>query len=301
MVWLLILLAAFGGALGTYAQKALVTRMDPARVLLYNFAAVFAFVWVGVTVFRGVPTAASFDPRIGAIAAANVLAAYAYLVAIRAHVAKSVLLSPLSTAVSTLLGAALFHEWALLSPAEGDGMLRIVGIISAGAALVLFGRNNASAPAKDASGSWLFAAALAMVIWGVANTLIKVFSAEQVPQETFLFSWYSAAAASAALFFAVYRYGMHRMLQPTEKHPATLFLLLLLSALTVGSLWVFFIVSKSAPSVFLFPVHDMLKYGGSAVIGLIVFAERRGFTRNEWLGAACGAFSLLAFILTPLF
>lgn len=300
MAWFLVIFAAFFGAVGTYAQKTLVTRMNPARIIAVNFAIVFAMVAVGTIFSHGMPGAGSFDIRIGALAAINVFAAYLYLIAIRANVTKSVLLSPLSLVVSTLIGVMLFDEWHLLHPATRGGIIRIIGIIAAIAALAMFGQKNNTALSPHAHRSWTIAAAGAMIIWGMVNALIKAFAVDNVPEHIFLFSWYASACAAALLLFAIYRYAFRQEFKAPEKNPTNTLFLFLLAFLTVGSMWFFFLVAKDAPSVFLFPVHDVMKYGGSAAIGLFLFGERHRLSRREWLGVLSGTLAIAAFIIVPL-
>jgi hypothetical protein len=286
MTWLLIVAAAGAGVVSNYFQKHLAAFTSPAAILGVNFPLALFLASVGVFLF-GDREAMVIHPVVLAIGAVNVIAAYLYLHAIRHELAKTTVLAPVMLLTSVLFSAIFLGEWSLLDPRQLPGLLRLAGAVCAAVALALLQAKGT--PKKNTTtSSWFSAALLSMVIWGVTNFLIKLFTVAAMPAEAFILSWYTGTAIAAVFLFS-YRV---RLRDVAGHFPS----FLLLALVTVGSMALFYAVAARAPGVLLFPAHDVLKHGGTLFVGLFLFSERKKINSQEWAGMGIGVLALFSFI-----
>ena len=126
------------------------------------------------------------------------------------------------------------------------------------------------------------------LIWGIANFSMRYYSfKEAMPTGVFLTAWYGGAfLAALTLLFSYQEKGGAANTQRLSARGvigSAILALCIAVSLALGY-WAF----KFAPQTAIQPLYLVAEMTVPALIGLFIFKERKGLTRQEWIFFAMG-------------
>lgn len=249
----------------------------------YLFCAALAIAYVALT---GKVEMNSGLIAVGLSGLVSALGSYLQWQASGLSLSKTALFFPLMEVVTIVLAIAFLGEAVLW-----NNQL-IFGAILCFAAMWLFRLPKNKGDEKETlSGKWLSATVLMVLIFGVAGFLIKVFSS-QVSTETFLLGWYVGGLIATLPVLAIEKQN------PLIVSRRTILTVLPLSLTIIGALFaIFWTYQLGGPVAMVLPIRGMAITAIPALLGLIVFKERKELSGREWLGFAIGIIGVILVLL----
>lgn len=270
-------------AISTSLIKVIVKEMSRAQLVFLTF--LFCTIWaVLFSLFTGSFSLVKDNFLVLPLGFFVAFGAYSHWQAIRHSLSKTNLFLPLADVLTVLLAAVILNEFERWSWELGLG----VGLCIF--ALFLFSTtSDKESTGQDAKEKkrWLFFITAAILIFGTSVFLMKYF--EFIPWRNFLVFWYAGATLGAGSICAL------------ERNPfifRKLMLLIPFAAIFVAGnvatqKWALELGMASE----VVPFRSVGVYLLPILIGWLVFKERRGLKRKEWLAFLIGIAGALLIIL----
>lgn len=142
---------------------------------------------------------------------------------------------------------------------------------------------------------WLFPLVAMVVILGIAEFLVKLFSSLNIPVEIFLLGWYNGAFLISIVIIILGRQN------PVKIPRKAILLIIPLSFAILGALFLlYWIYQLGGPISLVIPLRWLSITLISILAGWFVFKERKGLSKREWLGFLIGVVGAIL-ILSELF
>lgn len=219
----------------------------------------------------------------------NALTAWLWWRAIKVSLSQTMLFLPLTGFVGVLLTALFLKEWYFLNPQTISGILNLVGALGLLGSIWFFHHNQTEN--KKVRRIWLWCIFGQSVLGGVIVFLMKYFALQGVAKTDFIFSWYLGAFIGS--FFLLI---LEKDLKIRLSQKGLWLSYLLLSAATLVSVLTNYWSLELAPATLVLPLSQFFTILGSALVGLLIFCEKKSFSFFDWIGVAVGFVSMVLLI-----